>query len=207
MATSNYDGDIVAWANEQAALLRAGLFSQMDMEHLAEEIEDVGKSEKRELASRLAVLLAHLLKCQYQPDLQGNSWRRTIKERRNAIRFFSAPSMAVKRSRTREIPMISQEKIDSAIRILAQIAGADRILMFGSYARGDAREDSDLDLLVIEPQVANRAAEMVRLRRALRPLRIPVDVLVYSADDVARWGDQPGSALYSALREGTQVYA
>ena len=139
MATSNYDGDIVAWANEQAALLRAGLFSQMDMEHLAEEIEDVGKSEKRELASRLAVLLAHLLKCQYQPDLQGNSWRRTIKERRNAIRFFSAPSMAVKRSRTRAIPMISQEKIDSAIRILAQIAGADRILMFGSYARGDAR--------------------------------------------------------------------
>ena len=102
--------------------------------------------------------------------------------------------------------MISQEKIDSAIRILAQIAGADRILMFGSYARGDAGEDSDLDLLVIEPQVANRAAEMVRLRRALRPLRIPVDVLVYSADDVARWGDQPGSTLYSALREGTQVY-
>ncbi len=85
MATSNYDGDIVAWANEQAALLRAGLFSQLDIEHLAEEIEDVGKSEKRELASRMAGLLAHLLKCQYQPERQGNSWRRTIKEQRNAI--------------------------------------------------------------------------------------------------------------------------
>ncbi len=85
MATSNYDGDIVAWVNEQAAFLRTGLFSQLDIEHLTEEIEDVGKSEKRQLASRMAVFLAHLLKCQYPPELQGNSWRRTIKEQRNAI--------------------------------------------------------------------------------------------------------------------------
>ena len=103
--------------------------------------------------------------------------------------------------------MISQEQIDSAVRVLAQVANAQRILLFGSYARGDAGEDSDLDLLVIEPQVADRAAEMVRLRRALRPLRIPVDVLVYSTDEVARWGGQPGSALYWALREGREVYA
>jgi uncharacterized protein len=103
--------------------------------------------------------------------------------------------------------MISQDQIDSAVRTLAQIAGAERILLFGSYARGDAGEDSDLDLLVIAPQVADRAAEMVRLRRALRPMRNPVDVLVYSADEVARWGDQPGSALYWALQEGRQVYA
>ncbi|WP_295429010.1 nucleotidyltransferase domain-containing protein [uncultured Thiodictyon sp.] len=102
--------------------------------------------------------------------------------------------------------MISQEQIDAAVRVLAQVADAQRILLFGSYARGDAGEDSDLDLLIIEPQVADRAAEMVRLRRALRPLRIPVDVLVYSADEVARWGGQPGSALYWALREGRQVY-
>jgi hypothetical protein len=52
----------------------------------------------------------------------------------------------------------------------------------------------------------DRAKEMVRLRRALRLLRISVDVLVYSTEDVARWGDQPGSALYSALREGKVVY-
>jgi hypothetical protein len=54
MAFNTYDGDIVAWANEQAQLLRAGLFSQLDIQHIAEEIEDVGKSEKRELASRMA---------------------------------------------------------------------------------------------------------------------------------------------------------
>lgn len=85
MATSSYNGDIIAWANEQARLLRAGLFSQLDIEHIAEEIEDVGKSEKRELGSRMAILLAHLLKWQHQPARQGNSWRRTIKEQRNAI--------------------------------------------------------------------------------------------------------------------------
>ncbi len=59
MASSTYDTDIIAWANEQARLLRASLFSQLDIQHLAEEIEDVGKSEKRELASRMAVLLTH----------------------------------------------------------------------------------------------------------------------------------------------------
>jgi len=85
MAASNYDSDIIAWANEQARLLRVGLFSQLDIEHIAEEIEDVGKSERRELASRMAVLLAHLLKWHHQPKRQSNSWRRTIKEQRNAI--------------------------------------------------------------------------------------------------------------------------
>ena len=96
--------------------------------------------------------------------------------------------------------------IDRAVRILVDTAKPSRIMVFGSYARGDAREDSDLDLLVIQPRVEDRAREMVRLRRALRPLRIPVEILVYSADEVARWGDQPGSALYWALREGKIVH-
>lgn len=56
-----YEIDIIAWANEQAALLRAGKLSDIDIAQIAEEIEDVGKSERRELASRMAVLLAHLL--------------------------------------------------------------------------------------------------------------------------------------------------
>ena len=59
---TGYDADVVAWSSEQAALLRAGRFSELDIEHLADEIEDVGRSEERELGSRMAVLLAHLLK-------------------------------------------------------------------------------------------------------------------------------------------------
>ena len=55
-----YEADIVAWANEQARLLRAGRLDQLDVAHIAEEIEDVGKSEQRELANRIAVLLAHM---------------------------------------------------------------------------------------------------------------------------------------------------
>lgn len=78
--------------------------------------------------------------------------------------------------------------------------------MFGSHAQEQANLDSDLDLLVIEPTVENRAREMVRLRRALRYLRVPVDVLVYSRAEVDRWGSQTGTALYWALREGRVVY-
>ena len=102
--------------------------------------------------------------------------------------------------------MIEPRQIDEAIRTLAKAAAPERILLFGSYARGDATDDSDLDFLVIESCVEDRAKEMVRLRRALRPLRVPADVLVYSAEDVERWGDQPGSALYWALREGRVFY-
>ena len=80
-----YEKDVVAWAMEQAALLRAGQLSALDIEHIAEEIEDVGKSEKRELASRMAVLLSHLLKWQHQPGRRGSSWTRTLKEQRKAI--------------------------------------------------------------------------------------------------------------------------
>ena len=81
-----------------------------------------------------------------------------------------------------------------------------RIVLFGSHARGDARGDSDLDLLVIQAHVEDRAREMVRLRRVLRPLRIPAGVLVYSIDEVERWGRQPGTALFWAMREGRVVY-
>jgi hypothetical protein len=92
---ATYENDIVAWAKEQAGLLRSGKLSALDIEHIAEEIEDVGKSEQRELANRMAVLLAHLLKWRYQPERQGGSWQRTIKEQRKAIarRLKNTPSL------------------------------------------------------------------------------------------------------------------
>jgi len=79
---ANYNGDVIAWANEQAQLLRAGQFSQLDIEHIADEIEDVGRSEQRELASRMTVLIAHLLKWKYQHERKSSSWRQTIKIQR-----------------------------------------------------------------------------------------------------------------------------
>lgn len=90
-----YEDDVLAWSNEQARLLRAGRFDLLDIAHLAEEIEDVGKSEQRELASRMAVLLAHLLKWAYQPERRGSSWQRTIRAQRHAIalRLKRTPSL------------------------------------------------------------------------------------------------------------------
>ena len=93
---TRYETDVVAWANEQAALIRAGRFDQLDLTHIAEEIEDVGKSEQRELASRMAVLLMHLLKWQFQPDKRTNSWTATIKTQRRLLvrRIQKTPSLA-----------------------------------------------------------------------------------------------------------------
>lgn len=85
MSTKNatlYDTDFYAWTAEQAALLRAGRWSEADVENIAEEIESMGRSERRELVSRLTVLLMHLLKWQFQPTLRGRSWRSTIREQR-----------------------------------------------------------------------------------------------------------------------------
>lgn len=85
--TSLYERDFHAWANEQAGLLRAGKLAQADLPNLIEEIESMGRSEKRELVNRLVILLLHLLKWRYQPSLRGNSWRLSIKEQR--IRLVS----------------------------------------------------------------------------------------------------------------------
>jgi predicted nucleotidyltransferase len=102
--------------------------------------------------------------------------------------------------------MITQRQIDEAVATIASAARPERIVLFGSHARGDANDDSDLDLLVIERQVENRGSEMVRLRRALRPMRIPVDILVASSEEARELGSEPGNVIYWALKEGRAVY-
>jgi ribosomal protein L29 len=93
--TTAYDKDIVAWAIEQAALLRAGKLTEIDIENIAEEIESVGKSERDELVNRMGVLIAHLLKWRFQPSQRGASWRSTIDEQRRKIarRLKKTPSL------------------------------------------------------------------------------------------------------------------
>ena len=78
MSTNLYEHDFYAWANTQAALLRARKLEAADIENIAEEIASMGRSEKRELVSRLTVLLLHLLKWQYQPERRGSSWEASI---------------------------------------------------------------------------------------------------------------------------------
>lgn len=91
---TSYEADVVAWASEQARLIRAGHFDQLDLAHIAEEIDDVGKSEQRELANRMAVLIAHILKWEFQPQKRSVSWTLTIKEQRRLLvrRIEKTPS-------------------------------------------------------------------------------------------------------------------
>jgi hypothetical protein len=93
-----YDQDFYAWASEQAVLLREGRLSEADIEHIAEEIEGMGKSEKRELVSRLTALLLHLLKWQHQPAFRSTSWRLTLEEQRNRLEDHLADNPSLKSS-------------------------------------------------------------------------------------------------------------
>lgn len=112
-----YDKDINAWAQEQARLLRAGRFEMLDIEHIAGEIEDVGKSEQRELASRMAVLLAYLLKWQYQPERRGANWEKTIKAQRKEIAYAldESPSLAPKLQEPRWLDMVWARAVAQAV--------------------------------------------------------------------------------------------
>lgn len=80
-----YDEDFYAWTMEQARLLRSGDLSQLDIENIAEELESMGRSDKRELDSRLEVLLVHLLKWQVQTEFRSRSWSGTIREQRSRV--------------------------------------------------------------------------------------------------------------------------
>ena len=82
MSAQLHDRDFYTWTHQQADLLREGRFNELDANHLIEELESMGARERRELGNRLAILLAHLLKWQFQPERSGNSWRRTIKIQR-----------------------------------------------------------------------------------------------------------------------------
>jgi hypothetical protein len=85
MSANLYERDFYAWTLEQAAKLRAGRLSELDIEHLIEEMESMGATERREVIGRLTVLLAHLLKWQFQPSHRGRSWQLTIAIQRRDV--------------------------------------------------------------------------------------------------------------------------
>lgn len=88
-----YDTDYAQWAQRNAELLRAGRFAELDIDHLLEELSDMSKNERHELESRLLVLIAHLLKWEYQyrtlaehwREFDGRRWRATIIEQRKRL--------------------------------------------------------------------------------------------------------------------------
>ena len=91
-----YETDFYAWANEQADLLREGKLSDADIGNIAEEIATLGRSERRELVSRLSVLLMHLLKWRFQPERRGTSWRMSIANMRDRLSDHLADNPSLK---------------------------------------------------------------------------------------------------------------
>lgn len=103
--------------------------------------------------------------------------------------------------------MVSRNLIDQAGKTLAEVAGSDStVILFGSHARGEARADSDVDFLVIEPVVTNRLEEWERLRRALKDFPTPVDIVVLDEARAERRAKVSGTIVHRALRDG-QVLA
>lgn len=99
--------------------------------------------------------------------------------------------------------MLTIETITAAAdRIIEAAAAPARVVLFGSYARGTATEESDLDLLVIERDVADKATEYLRLRRAVGGMGVGVDVLVFSEQEALERSQIPGTLPYWALKEG-----
>jgi predicted nucleotidyltransferase len=98
--------------------------------------------------------------------------------------------------------MTDEGLINEAGRRLSNAAPDADIILFGSRARGEAREDSDLDLLVIEPDFDRRNDEYIRLRKELRGLEVAVDLIVYRRREAEKWRDVPGTFLHRALEEG-----
>ena len=94
---SLYETDHAAWALKQASLLRAGLLSALDIEHIAEELDDIMGNNRRELHRRFRVLIGHLLKWQFQPENRSTSWRSTIRNQRNDIEDMIAESPSLRR--------------------------------------------------------------------------------------------------------------
>lgn len=90
-----YDEDFFAWTEEQARLLRAGELAEIDALNLAEEVESVGRSDRREIRSRLIVLLTHILKWHFQPEARSSGWSGTIREQRDQIELIleDSPSL------------------------------------------------------------------------------------------------------------------
>lgn len=105
---------------------------------------------------------------------------------------------------------ICNEVIAQMAEEIARQIAPERIVLFGSWARGQAGADSDVDLLVVErepfgPQ-RSRRQEAARIWRCLSPFRVPADILVYSEDEVAHWKDCRHHVIAKALREGKVLY-
>jgi Domain of unknown function DUF29 len=116
MQSNLYETDFYAWTLEQSKLLQISDFKGLDIVNLVEEIESLGKQQRQELENRLAILLGHLLKWDYQPKRRSKSWKATIREQRRAIQRLMQANPSLKPYLEEAIAYAYQSGIDLVVR-------------------------------------------------------------------------------------------
>lgn len=111
-----YEQDFYAWITRNVELLRVGRLTEIDCEHIAEELESMGKRDLRQLRSRLQVLLMHLLKWRYQPDRQSKSWLATIDHQRDEIEALLLDSPSLRGCLTDTLAAVYAKAVRDACR-------------------------------------------------------------------------------------------
>ncbi len=111
---AEYDLDFYAWIAKNVELLRSGHLTEIDAEHIAEELESMGKRDLRQLRSRLQVLVMHLLKWQYQPEKQSKSWLSTIAYQRDEIEALLLDSPSLRGKLTQGLDIIYPKAVQDA---------------------------------------------------------------------------------------------
>ena len=105
---------------------------------------------------------------------------------------------------------ITDDLLGRMVRAIVDEVDPERVILFGSRARGDAQEHSDVDLIVLESEPfgpsRTRREETVKVYHALAGFHVPADVLVFSHEDVDYWHDSLNHVLARALREGRVLY-
>lgn len=119
MSANLYERDFYAWTQEQATKLRLGNLAELDIEYIAEELEGMGRAEKRQLGNRLSLVIMHLLKMTVQSDklpYYGNSWRATIREQRRRVQGLLKDNPSLKPTLGEVFADAYQDAVDEAIR-------------------------------------------------------------------------------------------
>jgi uncharacterized protein len=121
-----------------------------------------------------------------------------------------APDQGAEQQIGKPMTMVTDQMLREIVAAAVRAVDPERIILFGSYARGEAGPNSDLDLLIVERgplgQGRTRRLELKRLRRALWDFRAPIDILIYTEDEVAAWRDSINHVIARSLREGRTLY-
>jgi len=102
--------------------------------------------------------------------------------------------------------MISQEQINEITRRIVQSSQPDKVILFGSYARGNPTESSDLDLLIIKDSDTPRYKRGREIRKYLRGLKIPVDLVVYTENEIHKWRNVKTAFITTVIESGVVLY-